>query len=423
MGLTFDRSRPGFWLSSAAHVGLLAAALIAFTDKLPEAEEGIPVEVITDNQFSQITRGERSAQEVQAQPKPRAERLAEKVEERDPGEAKQDMPAPPQRPAEMKVAEREVEAAAPPPPPLRPALDQPEPTPPPRPARAEAAETAPEPPKRPVAQAEPPKAEELAKLTEREDAELQAAQAKRQADAKAKADADSRAKAVAEAKAKADAESKAKAESDAKAVADAKAKAESDAKAMAAAKAKAESDVKARAEADAKAKALAQAKAKAEAEAKAKKQAELANKFSAGDIRQLLASKEPSQSSGSTGREINRTASLGTATGNAQKLNPSMRDALAGLLQSQIERCYMAPPGAAGAKATVPVLNVQFNADGTLLTEPKIVRSGSSALDRSVAEAALRAVRRCAPYKIPAQFAPFYNDWKNTIAQFELPQV
>jgi colicin import membrane protein len=261
---------------------------------------------------------------------------------------------------------------------------------------------------------EPPKREELAKLIEREDAELQAAEAKAKADAKAKAAAAAKAK---EAEAKAVADAKAQAETDAKA------KAEAEAKLVAEAKAKTEADAKAKAEADAKAKAVAQAKAKADAEAKAKKQAELAQKFNAGDISKLLASKEPSQSMGSTGREVQRTASLGTATGNAQKLNPSMRDALAGMLQSQIEKCYVAPPGAAGSHAVLPVLNIQFGPDGTLSPEPRIIRSGPSPLDRSVAEAALRAVRRCAPYKIPAQYAPYYNDWKNTVAQFELPQV
>ena len=50
------------WLSGAAHAALLVAGLVAFTtEKLPDATEGIPVEVITDNQLSEITRGETTA--------------------------------------------------------------------------------------------------------------------------------------------------------------------------------------------------------------------------------------------------------------------------------------------------------------------------------------------------------------------------
>jgi colicin import membrane protein len=397
VALKFDRSEPGFWVSSVAHIALLAAGIFAAASQtFPEAQEGIPVEVVTDNQLSEMMRGEKTAK-AQPQPKPRVDRVAEKVEERDPGEAPKDAPAPPRRPAEVKVDEQPVEvAAAPPPtptPPLRPVLDQPEPPPRAVPARPEPAKTP-----------EPPKRQELAKLIEREEAEAQA-----EAKAEAKARADAQAKAVADAKAKAEADAKAQAEADAKA----RAKAEADAKAKAVADAKAKAEAKARME----------AKAKADAEAKAQKQAELADKFSAGDIRQLLASKEPSQSSGSTGREVNRTAALGTTTVTAQKLSPSLRDALVGLLQSQIERCYAAPPGAASASAVMPVLNIQFNADGTLGAEPRVVKAGPTPADRSIAEAAMRAVRRCAPYRVPAQFAPYYSDWKNITAQFELPQA
>src|SRR5215210_1686529 len=95
------------------------------TTSFPPADEGIPVEVITDNQFSEITRGEKTAKEVTPNPNPRVDRVVEKQEQRDPGEATRDVPAPPTRPADMKVAEEEV--AAPPPPPVRPEPTPPEP--------------------------------------------------------------------------------------------------------------------------------------------------------------------------------------------------------------------------------------------------------------------------------------------------------
>ncbi|MBY0255347.1 MAG: cell envelope integrity protein TolA, partial [Methylobacterium organophilum] len=185
----------------------------------------------------------------------------------------------------------------------------------------------------------------------------------------------------------------------------------------AAAKAKAEA-AKAEAAAKAKAKAMADAKAKADAEAKARKQAELADKFNAGDIRSMLASKAPSQSTGATGHAVQKVAALGAATGNAQRLSPSLRDALVGLLQQQIERCYSAPPGAAQG-VVLPVLDIRLNPNGSLSTEPRIMRGGASAVDQSIAQAALRAVRRCAPYNIPATYAPYYNDWKAINAEFE----
>ena len=370
--LKFNPSEPGFWISSVAHAALLAAAVVGLSSvsEFPEAQEGIPVEVITDNQFSQITKGETTAKQVLDNPKPRADRVADKVEQRDPGEDKRDAPAPPKRPEEMKVADKEEPVAAQPPPP----------PPPPKPSQAEA----------------DAKAEEQRKMIEKAEAE---------AIAEAKA---AEARAAAEAKAKAEAEAKTKAEAEAKA------------KAVAEARAKAKAEAEAKAKAEAEAKKIAEAKAKEEAEAKARKEAQVAKKLDLGDIRQFLDNKERSQSSGATGAEVQKTASLGTATGTAAKLNPSQRDALMGLLRDQIQRCYTAPISASNGDVTPPMLDIRLNQDGSLAREPTVMRAGATSADRAVADAALRAVRRCAPYRVPAQYAPFYTDWKTLNVQFDL---
>jgi colicin import membrane protein len=368
--LKFNPSEPGFWVSGVAHAAILAAAMVGLSSvsEFPEAQEGIPVEIITDNQLSQITKGEKTAKEVLDNPKPRADRVADRTEERDPGEDKRDAPAPPKRPEEMKVADKEEPVAAQPPPP----------PPPPKPAQAEAEA----------------KAEEARKMAEAK------------AEAEAIEQAAEKAKAEAEAKAKADAEAKAEAEAKARAVAEAKAKA------------KAEAEAKAKAEAEAKK--IADAKAKAEAEAKARKEAQAAKKLDMGDIKQFLDNKDRNQSTGATGAEVQKTASLGTATGTSAKLNPSMRDALMGLLREQIERCYQAPISASGGNATPPVLDIRLNQDGTLTREPTVLQAGGSSTDRAVADAALRAVRRCAPFRVPSQYAPYYTDWKTLNVQFDL---
>jgi len=367
--LKFNPSEPGFWISGVAHAGLLAAALVglSFAESFPEAQEGIPVEVITDNQLSQITKGETTAKQVQPTPKPRADRIADKTEQKDPGEDKRDAPSPPKRPEEMKVADKEEPVASQPPPP----------PPPPKPTQAEAEA----------------KAEAERKMIEKAEAE-----------AIEQAKAAEKAKAEAEAKAKAEAQAKAEAEAKAKALAEAKAKAEAEAKAKA----------------EAEAKKVAEAKAKAEAEAKARKEAEVAKKLDMGDLKQFLNNKEKHQSSGATGAEVQKTASLGTATGTAAKLNPSQRDALMGLLREQIQRCYTAPISASGGDTTPPMLDIRLNQDGSLASEPTVMRAGATTADRAVADAALRAVRRCAPYRVPAQFAPYYSDWKILNVQFDL---
>ena len=88
---------------------------------------------------------------------------------------------------------------------------------------------------------------------------------------------------------------------------------------------------------------------------------------------------------------------------------------------SQIERCYSAPIAASGGQVTAPVLDIRLNQDGSLSTEPRVLQAGSSSTDRAVADAAVRAVRSCRQFEIPAQFAPYYADWKVLNVQFDPP--
>ena len=134
-----------------------------------------------------------------------------------------------------------------------------------------------------------------------------------------------------------------------------------------------------------------------------------------------MASKEPSQSSGATGREVNRTASLGTTTGNAQRLNPSQRDSLVGILQEQLHKCWVVPVALQSApNPPVPSVRVKLNQDGSLGAEPAVLNRSADQLFGVAAESALRATRRCAPLKIPAQFQPYYQDWKDLVVNFNL---
>ena len=105
MRLPSFRSEPGFWVSAGTHVGLLVFALFSVAaPALPEAQEGVPVEVITENQFSELTKGERNAEKPLSDAKPRADKKAEKFEEKEPENAKVDSPTAPTRTSDMKLA-------------------------------------------------------------------------------------------------------------------------------------------------------------------------------------------------------------------------------------------------------------------------------------------------------------------------------
>jgi len=378
-----SRSEPGLAVSALGHATVLVAGLLAFagTAPLPEHQEAIAVEVIDPSALNQVTRGERKAEKVQEQPQQRAERQSEIVERKEEGEAKQDTPAPPSRPAELKVAE---DNAAAPLPPARPNLQKP--TPPAEPVKQ------PQKSEQAAAREEQQRREEQAKIAEEAELERKAKQAEQETKAAAKA--------------KAEAEAQARAE------------------AAKAAKQKAEAEAKAKAEAEQKAKIAAEAKAKREAEAKAKREAEIAKNFNPNDIAKLLQSKEQSQSTGSSAPQINRTASLGTQTGSSQKLSPSLRAQLMGIIQDQLQKCWNVPIALqSAAKPVVPQVRMKLNTDGSLIGQASVTNSSPDPLFRVAADSALTATRRCSPLRIPAQFAAYYDDWRDVIVNFDARDV
>jgi colicin import membrane protein len=117
---------------------------------------------------------------------------------------------------------------------------------------------------------------------------------------------------------------------------------------------------------------------------------------------------------------VRRTASLGGPGGGPSPFPPAMRDVLVSLLQQQIERCYVPPPGAS-RRVVLPIVGIRLRPNGSLDGDPRVVRSGRTAVDVALGQAALKAVRRCAPFRIPPPFAPYYEDWKSIAAEFEFP--
>jgi colicin import membrane protein len=123
---------PGFAVSGGVHVGLLALALFSLSHSphFDDAQESVPVEILSAQQFSQIMKGEKTA--AQVMPRQRAEKLAELEElkpQRSPSDTPKDVPAPPpplKRQADAGHAEpqeapqaAEQREASPPPPPAR----------------------------------------------------------------------------------------------------------------------------------------------------------------------------------------------------------------------------------------------------------------------------------------------------------------
>src|ERR1700730_7905 len=169
---------PGFAVSGGVHVGLLALALFSLSPspQFDEAQESIPVEIFSAQQFNQIMKGEKTA--AQVKPRQRAEKIAELAElnpQPSPSDAPKIVSAPPpplKRQADPGQAEpkevlKPLETAKPAP---KSELAKPSVALPPKPPVNAAEETAPpepaqpkpvEPPKKPAQKFKP---DQLAKL-------------------------------------------------------------------------------------------------------------------------------------------------------------------------------------------------------------------------------------------------------------------
>ena len=77
--------------------------------------------------------------------------------------------------------------------------------------------------------------------------------------------------------------------------------------------------------------------------------------------------------------------------------------------------------GADGAdKPPNPVVNVRIAPDGSLAGEPTVQNASGHRLFRVVADAAIRATKRCTPLRIPAKFAAAYDVWKNLAVSYNV---
>ena len=145
--------------------------------------------------------------------------------------------------------------------------------------------------------------------------------------------------------------------------------------------------------------------------------------FNPSEIEKLLLSKDKPQQTASTAKEVSNKASAGTQTGTAAKLSLTQQDMIAGILKEQIWKCWNAPSWLAGGENLRPTIKFNLKPDGSLDGLPENAAPSDDPAMRTMAESAMRAIQECAPYKIPAQFKAFYEDWKKFSVTFDMKEV
>ena len=84
--------------------------------------------------------------------------------------------------------------------------------------------------------------------------------------------------------------------------------------------------------------------------------------------------------------------------------------------------CWKPPRQPADADAYVAQVRLAYNPDGSLMKPAKLVNPPSDPALKPQARSVMTAVENCNPLPVPAQYRPFYEQWKTKTIHFD-PQV
>jgi colicin import membrane protein len=84
--------------------------------------------------------------------------------------------------------------------------------------------------------------------------------------------------------------------------------------------------------------------------------------------------------------------------------------------------CWKPPRQPADADPYVARVRLAYNPDGSLMKPAKLVNPPSDPALKPQAKSVMAAVENCNPLPVPAQYRPFYEQWKTKTIHFD-PQV
>lgn len=148
----------------------------------------------------------------------------------------------------------------------------------------------------------------------------------------------------------------------------------------------------------------------------AEKPTQQAQEDSEFDPDKIAALLNKEKSAGGGAKRSQQQASLGGERKTGGKLSQSELDALRG----QVSQCWSPPAGVSEAGSLRVTIRMRLDPSGGLEGRPEIVDGGGSGIARAAAEAALRAVIRCAPYTLPAEK---YDTWSEVLLNFDPSQM
>ena len=126
----------------------------------------------------------------------------------------------------------------------------------------------------------------------------------------------------------------------------------------------------------------------------------------------LLDKRDPTRRA-QTGEQLNADASKGTATGSSSTLSASEIS----MLMARLRDCWDVPAGIAVANQNPIPITIFLNPDGSLARQPTIDVQLPPGAMQIIAESAMRAILKCAPYKMFRQSN--YEAWRQLPLGFD----
>ena len=134
-------------------------------------------------------------------------------------------------------------------------------------------------------------------------------------------------------------------------------------------------------------------------------------------IAKLIGQTKPSTTS--TASNAGNATPQGLPHHDAPRMSLSLASALDAWLTESYLNCWSPPPTMPEGDVYVAQIKVVFNPDGSLSARPVLLNPPADPAWRAHAESAMRAVKKCDPLHVPAQYAPFFEEWKVETIHFD----
>lgn len=112
-------------------------------------------------------------------------------------------------------------------------------------------------------------------------------------------------------------------------------------------------------------------------------------------------------------------APQGLPNHHASRMSATLKTAMDDWFSKTYLSCWNLPPTLPQGEAYVPEVKLEYKADGTLASNPVLLNPPTDPAWRPLAESAVRAALKCNPLRVPAEYSPYFDDWRAKTIHFD----